>query len=217
MLTEDYLLRMISQAVTVLLRIAGLKKSGDYQEAQQAVNQALELLLGFKADLIKQLDDESLLKALTVQDRLDIDRLALVADLFKEEGDILAAQEHIPESRKSYLRSLTYHLETGFGETTQPSIELSGEIESLVDKLGARDLPDDTLWVLFCYYERSGAFRKAEDAIVMMADRSHLFESIQPELVAFYQRLLEKPAGELAGEGIDRGQIEHRLGRAVQK
>jgi hypothetical protein len=162
------------------------------------------------------LDDESLLKSLTQQDRLDIERLALIADLFKEEGDILAAQSQISESRQSYLRSLIYHLETGFDETAQPSIELTGEIERLVQKLGAKDLPDDTLWVLFCYYERTGAYSKADDAILKMADRAHLYASIHPELVAFYERLLKRPTGELVEGGVDRGQIEQKLEKAMQ-
>jgi tetratricopeptide (TPR) repeat protein len=216
MLTEDYLLRMINQAVAVLVKIVGLKKSGNYQEAQQAVDQALELLLGLRVDIIKRLDDESLLKALTQQDRLDIERLALMANLFKEEGDILAAQSRITESRESFLRSLTFHLDTGFDETAQPSIELTGEIESLVQKLGAQDLPDDTLWALFCYYELTGAYRKADDVILKMAARPHLYASIHPELVAFYERLLKKPTGELVESGIDREQIEHKLEKAMQ-
>jgi tetratricopeptide (TPR) repeat protein len=216
MLTEDYVMRMINQAVAVLVKIVGLKKGGNYQEAQQAVDQALEQLLGLRADIIKRLDDESLLKALTQQDRLDIERLALIADLFKEKGDILAAQSQISESRESYLRSLVFHLETGFDETAPPSMELTGEIESLVQKLGAQDLPDDTLWVLFCYYERAGAYNQAEDTILKMADRSHLYASIHLELVAFYERLLKRLTGELVEGGIDREQIEHKLEKAMQ-
>jgi hypothetical protein len=214
MFTEDYVLRMISQAVAVLARIAGLKRAGNYQEAQQAIDQALEQLLGLRANIIKLLDDEGLLKVLTQQDRLDIERLAIIADLFKEEGDILAAQGQTSESRKSYLRALTYHLETGFDEIAQPSIELPGKIELLVQQLSAQDLPDDTLWSLFCYYEQAGAFGKANDAIMKMADRPHLKENIHPELVAFYERLLKRPASELVEGGIDRDQIEHQLEKA---
>ena len=81
-------------------------------------------------------------------------------------------------------------LEIGFGETTQPSVERTGEIERLVQNLGVQDLPDETLWALFCYYERTGAYGKADDAILKMAGRPHLYANIHPELVAFYERLL---------------------------
>jgi len=216
MFTEDYVLRMMKQAAAILAKIIGLKKAGDYPEAQQAIDQALELLTGLKADIVRQLDNESLLEALTQQDRLDLDRLGLIADLFKEEGDIFAAQSQISESRESYLRSLVCHLEAGFGETTQPSAELPGEIEILVQKLSVQDLPDHTLWTLFCYYEQAGAYRKADDAIIKMADRPHLYADIHPELVAFYERLLEKRSGELIEGGIDREQVEKKLEKAKQ-
>jgi hypothetical protein len=216
MFTEDYLMRIINQAVAALLRIIGLKKSGDYPEAQQAIDQALEQLLGLRADMVKQLADKSLLEALTQHGQLDIERLALIADLFKEEGDILAAQDQIPESRVSYLRSLIYHLETGSGETNHHSAELAGEIEGLVQKLGAQALPDDTLWALFCYYEQTGVYRKADDAILQMVSRPHLNASIQPELVAYYERLLERPVGESTESGINREQVEDKLEKAKQ-
>lgn len=195
MLTEDYLMRMINQAVAVLLKLAGLKKDGKYPEAQQAIDQALELLFNMRADIIKRLDDESLLQALTVQDRLDVARLGIVADLFKEEGDILAAQGQLPESRKSYLRALTCHLETGFHEPSVPSGELAKKIEPLVQALGLQDLPDGTLWTLFCYYEQTGAVAQARDAITRMANRPHLAESIRPEVEAFEERMLNMRSG----------------------
>jgi tetratricopeptide (TPR) repeat protein len=247
MFTEDYILRIINQAVRAFLKIAGLKKDGDYQEAQQVIDQALEQLLGMRAEIIKQMDDESLLRALTQQGRLDIDRLALIADLFKEEGDILAAQNQISESRKSYLRSLVYHLETGFGETTRPSGDLTEEIEglvqnldnqnpletgfgetagtsfdltekieALVQKLDIQNLPDDTLWSLFSYFERIGAFPKADDVILKLADRPDLYANIQPELVAFYERLLEKPIGELVEAGMSREEVKGKLEKTKQ-
>jgi hypothetical protein len=216
MFSEDYILRMINQAVAFLLKIAGLKKAGDYAEAQQAIDQALELLLGLRADIIKRLDDVSILKALTQQGKLDIHRLALIADLFKEDGDILVAQSQISESRESYLRSLTYHLETGFGETTRPSVDLTEEIEGLVQNLDIQNLPDNTLWTLFCYYERIGAYPKAEDAILRLAGRPNLYANIQPELVAFYERLLERPLGELAEAGMSRGEVKGKLEKAKQ-
>jgi hypothetical protein len=45
MLTEDYFMRMINQMLAVLTKIIGLKDVGQYQEAQQIVNQSLEQLL----------------------------------------------------------------------------------------------------------------------------------------------------------------------------
>ena len=214
MLSEDYILRMIGQATAVLLKIIGFKKNGDLPEAQQAVDQALETLVGLKADLIKQLDDESLFTTLTRDGNLDFARLALVADLFKEDGDIAAAQGRMSESRESYLRSLIYHLETGFDESIPPDDELTAKIKSLVQILGLQTLPDETLWTLFCYYELAGNFPEADDAILNLAERPNSHADIQPELVAFYERLLQKPDAELAASGMEREELKSKLKEA---
>ncbi len=216
MLSEDYIMRMIGQATAVLLKIIGLKKNGDYPEAQQAIDQALEKLIGLKADIIKQLDNESILNTLTHEGKLDIARLALMADLFKEDGDILAAQGRFSESRESYLRSLIFQLETGFDETIQPSVDLTQKIDELVLNLGDQNLPDEPLWTLFCYYELAGALTKADEAIWKLANRPKLYAEIQPELVAFYERLMEKPAGELSKSGMSREEIMGKLEKARQ-
>lgn len=217
MLTEDYIMRMIGQATAVLLKIIGLKKAEDYPEAQQAIDQALETLVGLKAEIIKQLDDESLLKTLTLDGKLDFARLALVADLFKEDGDISAAQGLVSESRESYLRSLIYHLETGFDETTAPDAELTNKIQVLVQNLGLQTLPDEPLWTLFCYYELAGNISEADGAILKLVSRPNLQTDIQPELVAFYERQREKPDAVLAAGGMTREELASKLEKAKKK
>ena len=95
MFTEDYLMRIISQAVAALMSAIGLKKAGKYSEALQALDQAYEQLSGLPAAVFKQLDDTNLLAALTVQGQLDIGRLAVLADIFREEADVLDSR-HLP-------------------------------------------------------------------------------------------------------------------------
>jgi hypothetical protein len=211
MFTEDTILRMINQAVAFLLKIAGFKKAGLYSEAQQAVDQALELLTGLEARILRQLDDQSLFKLLTRQDRLDIDRLALVADLFKEEGDILAAQGADSAARASYLRALACHLETGFDEAAPPAPDLTEKVEALVRLLEFQSLPDHLLWTLFCYHEQAGGYRKAADAICLLAGRPGLAQGIRPELAAFYERLLALPDAALAEAGMSREEVKKIL------
>jgi tetratricopeptide (TPR) repeat protein len=160
---DDYIMRIIRQATQALLYAIGLKKAGQYPDAMQAIDQALEQLLGLEANLARQLSDEALLSLLTTQDQLDVERLELVADFIKEEGDIHAAENKPAESQKSYLRALNYYLEVGLDDAQGPAPDLAQKIESLAEKLEAGGLPDDTLWASFCYYEpgraRGGAGR----------------------------------------------------------
>jgi hypothetical protein len=217
MFTEDYVLRMINLAVAAMLKILGLKDAGDYPGALQSIDQALEQLLGLKADLIRQLDEESLLRFLSREDRLDIDRLSLVADLFKEEGDILALQGRTTASRESYLRSLNLHLEAGFSESTLTPADLAGKVEALINKLELQALPDGTYWTLFCYYDWIGEYRLAADLGVNLPGRPGLYANVRLELVAFYLRLLAKPEAVLAGTGLNRAEITARLEKVRQE
>src|SRR4030043_528717 len=110
MSSEDYLIRMIRQATDVIARIIGLRKSGDYRDAFQEIDQNLEQLFGMDPKLIRLLDDESLYRNLSANEQLNMERLEFIADLFREEGELFQLQGKIPESENSYARSLSFYL-----------------------------------------------------------------------------------------------------------
>jgi hypothetical protein len=153
LLTEDYILRMINQAVAALLKAAGLKKRGKYEEACQAIDQALTGLTGMDAGLVKQLDDRSLLTALTTPLGLDTARLAAVARLFKAEGEVLEAQKRLAESTMDYLRALSFSLEAALHGETDPA--LAADIDELVRRLQGTPLPLETQGLLQDYEQES--------------------------------------------------------------
>jgi tetratricopeptide (TPR) repeat protein len=204
MLTEDYILRMISQAISVLLYIAHLKENRQYQQAQQAIDQSLEQLLGLRADLLKLLEDKSIFLMLTHQEQLDVERVVVIAELFKVEGDILADQDRLVESRQSYLRALNFYLEVGLTEQTGPS---SPSLTAILP------LPDDIQWSLFNFYELSADYARAGAALEELAGRPGVYTDLQPEMIAFYQRLLTLPPTELSRNHLDREQVQAKLDR----
>ena len=154
MFTEDYLMRIISQAMAVLMTVIGLKKAGKYSEARQAINQAIEQLTGLPANLIEQMDDASLLSMLTMQGQLDIGRLTILADLFQEEGEILPKLDQSAEGSFAAARALRFNLEAVLADDSQLSAENIGKIETLYQRLQERDLPVETQLALSDYYQR---------------------------------------------------------------
>jgi tetratricopeptide (TPR) repeat protein len=214
MFSEDYLMRMINLAVAALLRLIGLKKEGRYPEAQQAVDQALELLTGLQPDLVRRLDDASLYKTLSPQGSLDIDRLALVADVFAQESEILAAQGRPAESLESSMRALAYYLEAGFAGEEPPPGPYDEKIEALLANIGTGSLPDGTLWTLFCHFEQAGAYARAEEFLMHLAARPTAGPALRPEVSAFYQRMLDVPPAELTAGGLSPSQVRERLKQA---
>ena len=212
MLTEDYVMRMLNQALAVLLKIAGFKQAGQYKQAQQAIDQELEELLGLKADLVWRLDDEAMLRALTINDQLDVVRLEIISDLFREQGEITGAQGRVDESRECFRRALMGYLEVGLAsESKESNVPLNQKIDGLLQTLGQTYLSDDTVWALFCYADQNGDFNEAERALADLAARPGVLADLQPEIIAFYERLLALPPDELSHRGLDRVQLEQKL------
>ena len=154
MLTEDYIMRLINQALAVLLIALGLKKSGQYSEALQTYDQALGSLLGLDAHLAKQLDDSLLIEMLSFQNTVDIDRLLVVADIYREESEVYSLLGQPENSLFAAQRSLRLHLEAALASEVNPTPELIEKIEGLRSKLDAPALPFETRLALLDYLDR---------------------------------------------------------------
>jgi len=137
MLTEDYILRQISQLVAVLAKVAGLKKAGKYQQAFQIIDQTINELTGLDADIVKQFDDRSLISFLTNANGIDVGKLFALADLFKAEGDIFAAQDRKLESQQSYQNALNLFYELSTCSPANLEAEVSLRIDELQTNLGS--------------------------------------------------------------------------------
>ena len=211
MFSEDYIIRMVRQATAVLASIIGLKSTGQYQEALQDIDQALEQLLGMDPKLIRLLDDVSLYKILTKNDVLDLEKLGLLADLFKEEGDIQKLQNQNNESVNCYIRSLNYYLMISINSEASRSIELSQKIDELLQKLEPYNFEEKTLLNLFYHYENTGEFAKADNMLSGLAARNNSDANAMDEMRSFYKRLMEKSLEELVSGGISRAQIRNKL------
>ena len=154
MLTEDYIMRMISQALAVIMTALGLKRSRKLTEALQTFDQALEILLGLNANLANQLDDSALLDKLTFQGKLDTDRLLVLADIYHEQAEIYSLQGQPQSFRFAAQRSLRFNLEAVLASEAINDLELIQKIEALRSKLEAAALPAETRLALMDYIDR---------------------------------------------------------------
>jgi hypothetical protein len=210
MLTEDYIVRLINLGIRALLRIVGLRKSGDYEDALQLIDLTVEQLLGLKASTVKNLSDERLYDLLTRHDELDTQRLAIVADLLEQESLIFTAQNRVEEAREDIIRVIKFNLVLFFTDSTRDQAELKLKIISLAQNVELAGLDSDVLWSLASFYEESKEYIQAEALLLHLVERPGIRENIIPELDAFYSRLLAKNSIELAQMGLDSTQIQAR-------
>lgn len=209
-LSEDKLLQMLVAAIAeTIARLALLRTAGNYQKAMEIIDHDLEELLGLKADLVRQLDDQKIIDMLTTNDFLDVGRLYHIAELFQQESIIHQEQKQTEAAKYSQIRALNLFLEVGFA-VENDFLEADVRIDELFDTLGT-NLPDDTLFTLFDYYEQVGAFDRSETALDLLLQLTENDPEIAAEKLAFYQRLLEESDDELEAGGLPRGKIEAEL------
>jgi tetratricopeptide (TPR) repeat protein len=154
MFTEDYLMRIINQAIAALMTAIGLRKAGKYSEAQQAIHQAIEELTTLPANIVDQMDDDSILDTLTTQGQLDIGRLAVLADLYQEKGEILFKLDQPDQGSIAFASALRFILEVALSEDANLSVENIGRVEALIQRLEGYILPVETQLALSDYYQR---------------------------------------------------------------
>jgi hypothetical protein len=154
MFTEDYLMRIINQAIAALMTAIGLRKAGKHSEARQAILQAIEQLTTLPANLVDQMDDGSILNMLTTQGQLDVGRLAILADLYQEQGEILFKLDQSVQGSIAFARALRFILEVSLSESANLSTENIGKVEVLIQRLKGRALPFETQLALSDYYQR---------------------------------------------------------------
>ena len=207
MYVEDYIKRMIAIAAAMIARILGLKASGEYVQARAIIDQLLELIVGLRADLVRRMDDDSLLEGLTHQRRLDTDRLGILAELFRQDGDVLSAQGKNTEGTASYLRSLNFFLESYLSGKDFGFPDPEEHIHYLLQRLDSQPFPAVTLYSLFHYYEETGSYARGEEMLAKLMATTGLETEVKNEYQEYYHRLLNKEDRELESGGLTRVQI----------
>jgi hypothetical protein len=154
MFTEDYLMRIINQVLAALMAAIGLRKAGKYSEARQAVDQAIEQLVTLPASMVDLMEDSALLSMLTFNGQLEVDRLATLADLYQEQGEILAGMGQPIQGSVAFARALRFDLEVALFDDANLTTESISKIEGLVQRLKDHALPFDTQLALSDYYLR---------------------------------------------------------------
>ena len=154
MFTEDYLMRIINMAIAALMTAVGLRKAGKYSEALQAIQQAIEQVTTLPANLFDQMDDSNILSLLVTQGQLDVGRLAILAELYQEQGEILYKMDRSVQARHAFARALRFLLEVALSEDVNLSSENIGKVEALIKRLKGDTLPVETCLALSDYYQR---------------------------------------------------------------
>jgi Family of unknown function (DUF6483) len=144
MLQKDYILRVAEDVDRALAQIIYYQDMRDYQGALSAIDEVCKQAVGTDAAFIHAVSEETLLAMLTLLGVLDVEKALLMAKLLKVEGDIYEKQGYPDAAYESYLISLNLLLEIVLRDDDLHDLRVSPQIEDLLGKLDAYELPQYT-------------------------------------------------------------------------
>lgn len=200
MIRRDYILRMVAEMAQVLARVISLKSRQEYEQALREINAALRELRDGNADAPHELSLADWIALCRKHEQAASGLMIAVADLLKEQGDVLAAQDKPDGGARSRALALGLFLEALLNGETFVTVELLAKVEDLFARV-RETLSDPEVWRrLAGYYEARGRFGQAEDAFfawLAVGDPAAVREGL-----AFYDRLTG-----LNDEALERGDL----------
>ena len=213
MIRRDFILRQIEQFVAMLAKIAGLTKNEQWQEASTVTAGEFQRLTGMDAREVVRLSETELLARLIQGEPTHVveSKTFMLATLLKTNGDLIASQGRLEESRQYYLKGLHLLLDTfGRNEITERP-DFVPAVEAFL--AGLRDAPllVKTSAMLMCHYERTGEFAKAENALFGMVDAEPASVELLEFGRSFYQRVLGLDGRALTAGNLPRAEVKAGL------
>ena len=152
MTQKDYILRIAEDVGRALAQIIYHKEIQDYQGALSLIDELFKQTVGAGSGFLHAISEETLLAMLTLLGVLNVEKALLIATLLKAEGDIYEDQDNPEAAYESYLKSLNLFLEILLCDDNLHDLRVSSEVEDLLGKLEAYELPQNTRRLLFQLY-----------------------------------------------------------------
>lgn len=210
MLSEDRFLWLFNLAITGLLNAIKLRTAGQFQEAQDVIENTIEEFFGLSTTLIHTIDDYSLLESLRQNDELRQESVIIAGDLFHEAGLINSDLNQPGKAGDSYQRALFFYLEAAFLEAENPP-DLGDKIKGVCQLVDADTLSIDLQLGMYDFYEREADYQQAYRMLNRLLSNPQVGGELEQEARSFYQRLLEQEDKQLSEYGLERAELEAAL------
>jgi hypothetical protein len=134
MYQRDFILRMIEMLAQLIAGILKLIKTGDINQASQALQNAYGVAFKHEALNLKAIPEEKLVDTLLQDHHYTTGHLEMLAVLFYAEAELLLAEKNYEDSMLYYRKSLTLyeHIENEYRSYSQ---ERHDRIEEIRNRL----------------------------------------------------------------------------------
>jgi len=216
-------MKMISSFTAVVAQLLGLKKDMNHEQVFIVVNDTLEKFYRLNSKLLQSLTNEDLLALMHSNGILDNEKALTIAYLLKAEGESYEALGSTDDSYKRYLTSLILYLAAADNEANARFINFHSQIEDLLEKLHAYELPVDCKLEIFAYFSIEGQYAAAENLLFELAESrsdadqpTHFTNKISTIGLKFYNQLLQKDNALLIQGGLPRDEVEEGFAQFKQ-
>ncbi len=159
MTQQDYILRVAEDVGRALAQIIYHEEIHDYQGALSLIDELFKQTVGMGSGFIHAISEETVLTMLTLLGILDLEKALMIATLLKAEGDIYEDQGNPDKAYYSYLKSVNLFLEILLRDDNLHDLRCSSEVEVILGKLEVYELPLNTRYLLFRYYDQRKEFK----------------------------------------------------------
>jgi len=212
MIRQDYIMRMIEQMVKVLAKILFNKEAGNYNAAVNNIDAAFNSITGLDYNMINDLSANDIISILKMSkdDAAVSIKCIVIAKLLKEKIDI--AKLNSDENSRlvyNYQKAISLYLE-GILNKKNVEIDLSEyylDVKEIV-KIIEDEIPQNTRYRLFKFYELIGEYDKAENELFRLKNLN--YPHIEEEGIIFFRNLeklseIDLMKGNLSKEEVARG------------
>lgn len=201
MIQRDYILRLIEQFFQALQKALGQRGEQSYTQALLTIHKAYKSFLGAGGDYIDSQSADDLIASMR-DGLLGPDQIVMAAKLLSEEGNIHEATSAPDRALDCRRKALRLYLEVFCGPGAPRLKSFFPEIEQLAERLTVDGFSLDSARLLPLYWEKSGRFDKAEDALFNAARAAAPSDPVWAIGRGFYERL-----GALTGRELEQGEL----------
>lgn len=206
MIRRDYFMRLVQQLADALARVVFLKKTGRNEQALKEIEQTWQGVFGLSGEVALKLSVNELIALCDGAADPLAEKCVLLADLLKEQGDLYALQDRIPDGRECHARALGLYLEAFTNRNCIVSADALARVEQLIDQTRGFRLPGEVFKQLMKYFELRARYASAENGLFDWLDSGE--HGAAEEGVRFYERLMRKDDEQLAAGGLPRNEVE---------
>ena len=210
---RDYIERVVEAFAEVVRQILGLEQLHRHVEAQELLQRAAQEYLGLSLAALDALSFEAVVRLLSADGALDVQRCLMLADVRRAQAVIQEGEGHATTALETRVSALRLYAEA---VTVGGAGVLAGRTEdviTLLEDIRRYEVPEDVRHLVWRLFLAVGAFARAEDVLFALIEDHPDDAALVEEGRAAYEALLERPSAELEAGGLPRDEVEEALAR----